>query len=153
MAATLHSIIHGNSKDKDSPKFNIGDVVRFVAGDLEEFGEKRVHGLPMKMKNGTALTTHEKAAKRAKYPYIQVGLVNTDLVRVVRDDNDAKFEPMTVLAKNSKRVKAESTRTAIPFPLLSPRTRCSSDPLHPYPTPCPTNSILEPSPPPAANPP
>jgi hypothetical protein len=100
MATKLDPIIFGESKNIDFKKFNIGALTKAVTYSLEEFGKKGVQGLAIKSKEVNALLEYEEKAKRAKEPYIQAGVAKKDLVLVVRDKKNDKFEAMTVVVKD-----------------------------------------------------
>jgi hypothetical protein len=99
MPTKLDRIVFGESKSINFEKYNIGAVVKAVAFDLEEFDTKGVQGLAVKTDDAKRTITYCEAAK-LKEPYIQVGVVKHDMVLVVRDKKNDKFEEMAVLVKN-----------------------------------------------------
>ena len=94
MPATISPVIYGDKKNIDFSKFNIGSVLKAITYDLEEFGEKGVQGVPVKSSDATRLVKYQSANKNLKDPYLMAGLCKKDLVLVVRDKKDAKFEAM-----------------------------------------------------------
>jgi len=107
MPTKLDPIIFGEKKNIDFDKFNIGSLTKAIAFNLEEFGKKGVQGLPIKANEVNALIKYESTAKRAKEPYIQGGVVKRDLVLVVRDKKNDKFEAMTMVVKGYVDVRGE----------------------------------------------
>jgi hypothetical protein len=107
MSTKLDPIIFGDKKNIDFDKFNIGSLTKAITFDLEEFGKKGVQGLPIKANEVNALIKYESAAKRAKEPYIQAGVVKKDLVLVVRDKKNDKFEAMTMVVKGYADIRGE----------------------------------------------
>ena len=99
MATKLSPIIYGEKKNIDFSKFNIGNVMKAITYDLEEFGDKGVQGLVVKSSDALRMTKYEAASKKHKDPYIMAGVVKNDLVLVVQDKSDSKFEAMSVLVK------------------------------------------------------
>src|SRR5689334_9286448 len=99
MPTKLDRIVFGESKSIDFEKFNIGAVVKAVAFDLEEFETKGVQGLAVKTDDAKRTITYCEAA-RLKQPYIQAGVFKNDMILVVRDKKNDKFEEMAVLVKN-----------------------------------------------------
>jgi hypothetical protein len=104
MPTALKPIIFGKSKKVDFDKFNIGNVLKAIAFDLEEFGQKGVQGVKI-AENYKRLISYEKKAKRAKSPYIQAGVAKGSLWLVVRDNDDAKFEAIDLLVKDYDKLK------------------------------------------------
>jgi hypothetical protein len=104
MPTKLDQIIFGESKSIDFAKFNLGAVVKAVAFDLQEFDTKGVQGLAVKGDDAKRVITYCEAAKLGQ-PYIQAGVVKNDLVLVVRDKKNDKFEQMAVLVKNYKPIR------------------------------------------------
>ncbi len=112
MATKLDPIIFGDKKNIDYTKFNIGSLIKAITFNLEEFGKKGVQGLPVKAKEITALVEYEKAAKRAKEPYLQAGVCKKDLVFVVRDKKNDKFEAMTMAVKDYTDIRGELAQSS-----------------------------------------
>jgi hypothetical protein len=104
MPTKLDRIVFGESKSINFEKFNMGAVVKAVAFDLEEFDTKGVQGLAVKVDDAKRTLTYCEAAK-LKEPYIQAGVVKNDMVLVVRDKKNDKFEEMAVLVKNYKAIR------------------------------------------------
>lgn len=100
MPAKLSPILYGSKKNIDFSKFNIGNVIKAITYDLEEFGEKGVQGVVIKSSDALKLVKYHSASKKLKDPYIMAGVVKKDLVLVIHDKVDAKFEGMSVLVKN-----------------------------------------------------
>jgi len=98
MPTKLDRIVFGESKAINFDKFNMGAVIKAVAFDLEEFETKGVQGLAVKTDDAKKTITYCEAAK-LKEPYIQAGVVKNDMVLVVRDKKNDKFEQMAVLVK------------------------------------------------------
>lgn len=110
MPTTLTRVIYGMNKDVDFGKFNSGVLTKSIAYDLEEFGKKGVQGVKVSG-DVDRLITYEKAAKRAKEPYIQAGTHNNDLVVVVRDKKESKFEAIAVAVKGYVPLRAELAKS------------------------------------------
>lgn len=106
MPTTLKRVIYGQSKDIDFGKFNIGNLTKAIAEDLEEFGQKGVQGVAVSG-DVARLITYEKSAKRAKQPYIQAGTSSSNLLVVVRDKKDSDFEALAVAVKNFEGIRAQ----------------------------------------------
>ncbi len=100
MPAKLSPILYGSKKNIDFSKFNIGNVIKAITYDLEEFGEKGVQGVVIKSSDALKLVKYHSASKKLKDPYIMAGVVKKDLVLVIHDKVDGKFEGMSVLVKN-----------------------------------------------------
>ncbi len=111
MATKLSPIIYGEKKNIDFSKFNIGNVMKAITYDLEEFGEKGVQGLVVKTSDALRMTKYESASKKHKDPYLMAGVVKNDLVLVVQDKGDAKFEAMAVLVKGYVGIKAKLAKS------------------------------------------
>jgi len=109
MPTKLDRIVFGESKSINFEKFNIGAVVKAVAFDLEEFDTKGVQGLAVKADDAKRTLTYCEAAK-LKDPYIQAGVVKNDMVLVVRDKKNDKFEEMAVLVKNYKAIREKLSK-------------------------------------------
>ena len=92
MPAKVDPVIYGDKKNIDFDKFNIGNVMKAITYDLEEFGERGVQGVPVKTSDALKLTKYHAANKNMKDPYIMAGLCGKDLVLVIRDKQDGKFE-------------------------------------------------------------
>jgi hypothetical protein len=115
MGVHLERVIFGLSKDIDFGKFNIGALTKAVAYDLKEFDKQGVQGVKILEGDITRLITYEKSAKRAAQPYIQAGTVAKDLVIVVRDKKNDKFEALAYVVKDYKglREKLEKSTAAV----------------------------------------
>ncbi len=105
MVANIKPIIYGNKKNIDFKKYNDGSLLNAISYDMKEFGERGVQGLAVKMPDAQRMIKYEKANKNRKDPYLMAGVCQKDLVLVVRDKTDAKFEAMTVLVKGYVGIK------------------------------------------------
>lgn len=115
MPTALKDVIYGEDKNTDFKKFNLGHLTQAIAKDLVEFGEAGVQGMVVKEKDATNLVTYCKSAGLKK-PYLMAGLCQNDLVLVVHDKDNAKFEQMAVLVKNyaaEKKKLAEHTAAVV----------------------------------------
>lgn len=112
MPAKLSPIIYGEKKNIDFSKFNIGNVLKAITYDLEEFGEKGVQGVPVKTSDALKLVKYHVASKKLKDPFLMAGVVKNDLVLVIHDKVDAKFEGMSVLVKNYLGLKAKLAKSS-----------------------------------------
>ena len=63
MPAKLSPILYGSKKNIDFSKFNIGNVIKAVTYDLEEFGEKGVQGVVIKSSDALKLVKYHQADK------------------------------------------------------------------------------------------
>jgi hypothetical protein len=109
MPTKLDRIVFGESKTIDFAKFNLGAVIKAVAFDLEEFDTKGVQGLAVKVDDAKRTITYCENAN-LKQPYIQAGVVKNDMVLVVRDKKNDKFEQMAVLVKNYKAIREKLSK-------------------------------------------
>lgn len=105
MVATLNPIIYGRGKKVDFNKYNDGSLLKAITFDMKEFDQRGVQGLAVKMPDANRMIKYEKANKNRKDPYLMAGVCKKDLVLVVRDKSDAKFEAMTVLVKGYTGIK------------------------------------------------
>lgn len=112
MPAKLSPIIYGEKKNIDFSKFNIGNVMKAITYDLEEFGEKGVQGVPVKTADALKMKKYHEANKNLKDPYFMAGVVKNDLVLVIHDKVDSKFEAMSVLVKNYLGLKAQLKKSS-----------------------------------------
>lgn len=112
MPAKLSPIIYGEKKNIDFSKFNIGNVMKAITFDLEEFGEKGVQGVPVKTSEALKMKKYHEANKNLKDPYFMAGVVKNDLVLVIHDKIDGKFEAMSVLVKNYLGLKKELAKSS-----------------------------------------
>ncbi len=116
MPATLDPIIFGAKKNIALKGFNIGSLVKAITFDLEEFDKRGVQGLVIKSTDAEKLIKYEAANKDLKEPYLMAGVLKKDLVLVIRDAKDAKFEQMAVLVKGYADIKeklAESSAAVV----------------------------------------
>lgn len=112
MPAKLSPIIYGEKKNIDFSKFNIGNVMKAITYDLEEFGEKGVQGVPVKTSEALKMKKYHEANKNLKDPYFMAGVVKNDLVLVIHSSADPKFEAMSVLVKNYVGLKAQLAKSS-----------------------------------------
>ncbi len=68
MATKLSPILYGEKKNIDFSKFNIGNVLKAITYDLEEFGEKGVQGVPVKTSDALKMKKYQEANKKLKEP-------------------------------------------------------------------------------------
>ena len=111
MPAKLSPIIYGEKKNIDFSKFNIGNVMKAITYDLEEFGERGVQGVPVKTSDALKMKKYHEANKSLKDPYFMAGVVKNDLVLVIHDKVDGKFEAMSVLVKNYLGLKKQLAKS------------------------------------------
>jgi hypothetical protein len=105
MATKLDPIIYGSDKSINYSKVSVGELAKAVSEDLEEFGEKGVQGVKL-ASNLSNFLTYEKAGKRAKEPYFQLGVASSgSLVLLLLDKKDPKFEAMEMAVKGYKALK------------------------------------------------
>lgn len=104
MPTKLENIIYGKKKDIGFNAFNAGNLLKAISNDLEEFGEKGVQGVVTKLQDANNIIAYSKKAD-LKSPYIMAGLCKKDLVLVVRDDANDKFEQMAVVVKGYADIK------------------------------------------------
>jgi hypothetical protein len=105
MPSKLDPCIFGQNKGVTLDSFNLGNLVKAITYSFEEFGVRGVQGVPVKGENATKLIAYEKKAKRTEEPYIQAGVVKKDLVVVIRDKKNDKFEAMDVVVKNYTEIR------------------------------------------------
>ena len=105
MATKLDPIIYGSRKNVDFKKYSEGNLVKAITYDMEEFGQRGVQGLTIKTSDAKRMINYQKANRDRKDPYLMAGVCKKDLVLVVRDKSDAKFEAMAVLVKGYTGIK------------------------------------------------
>lgn len=111
MPAKLSPILYGEKKNIDFSKFNIGNVLKAITYDLEEFGDKGVQGVPVKTSDALKMKKYHEASKNLKDPYFMAGVVKNDLVLVIHSKSDSKFEAMSVLVKNYLGLKKQLAKS------------------------------------------
>ena len=113
----VEHIIYGADKKIDFANFNGGDVVKAIAGDLEEFGQKGVQGV--RVADETAFISYNKARRDLKAPYLQAGVVNGTLVLLLRDE-EANVEAMHVLVKDYVKLKEKLKKSSASVTNIDP---------------------------------
>ncbi len=136
MATKLDPIIYGSRKNVDFKQYNEGNLVKAITYDLEEFGQRGVQGLTVKTSDAKRMINYEKASRNHKDPYLMAGVCKKDLVLVVRDKDDAKFEAMTMLVKGYVDIKDKLAKQSASVTNIVPRqwptrSRRSMTPLTP----------------------
>ena len=119
MPVHLERVIFGAKKDINFGKFNLGSLIKAVTFDLKELDEKGVQGVILDAAVNR-LITYEKAAKRAKDPYIQAGTVQSNLVLVVRDKDNDDFEAIAQVVKNYKELHDKLAKNTAAVTNLQP---------------------------------
>lgn len=105
MPSVLSHVVYGEKKNIALKSYNVGSLVKAVTFDLEEFGKRGVQGLAIKTTDADKMIKYESANKNLKEPYLMAGVCKKDLVLVVRDAKDPKFESMAVLVKGYADIK------------------------------------------------
>lgn len=105
MPSVLSHVVYGEKKNIALKSYNVGSLVKAVTFDLEEFGKRGVQGLAIKTTDADKMIKYESANKNLKEPYLMAGVCKKDLVLVVRDAKDPKFEAMAVLVKGYADIK------------------------------------------------
>lgn len=105
MATKLDPVIFGKDKSINYSKISVGALAQAVSEDLVEFDEHGVQGVKLGG-NLDNFLKYEKAAKRAKDPYFQMGVhSNGSLVLVLLDKKDTKFEAIEIAVKGYEALK------------------------------------------------
>jgi hypothetical protein len=114
---TLNPIIYGADKSIDFKKFDGGAVVRAIAQDLEEFGEKGVQGVSVQ--DCERFVNYHRARRDLEAPYIQAGVVKGALVLVMRDE-ERGVEAMDVLIKDYVALKEKLKKSSVSVTNIEP---------------------------------
>lgn len=108
MPTTLDPCIYGEPRKITLDKHNAGNLTKAVAFDLEEYGQRGVQGLPLKMTDVNRLIEYE--SKRMTKPYIRAGIVRKDLVVTINDAQNKRLEGMVVLCKDYIGIKEKLSK-------------------------------------------
>lgn len=119
MPTTLNPIIYGKDKRIDFKKFNMGSLLKAIAFDLQEFGQRGVQGVKI-APNVERMMTYEKKANRTKDPYIQAGIAKGTLWIVLLDKKDAKFEAIDLCVKDYEKLKQDLAASSAALTSVSP---------------------------------
>ena len=117
--SNLKPIIYGQNKKVDFAKFNAGNLLKAIAFDLAEFGQKGVQGVKV-LDGFKRFISYEEKANRAKAPYLQAGMIKGSLYLVLRDAENAKFEAMELLVKDYAKLKEKLARNSASVSDIAP---------------------------------
>lgn len=112
MPATLNPIIYRTQKNFAFRNYDFGKIVSAISEDLKEFGQQGVQGLPVKKDEADRMIKYHSQNKSLREPHLMAGVVGKDLVLVIRDAKESKFEAMAVLVKDYVGIKADLAKNS-----------------------------------------
>jgi len=106
MAKKLDRILYGERQDIAYSDFDIGKVLKAIAVDLQEYGQSGVQGVKIKS-DYSKLVDKAKKGEAPKTHYFMGGTCASDLILVLRDTKNPKYEEWALLVPSYEKLRAD----------------------------------------------